>query len=360
MVNSLRITFVLPFAGTYPCGGPKVVYEYANGLARKGHLVTVVHSALTRADMPWINHAKAAIRYVQRSIDGTYRPTKWFKVDDKVRLTWVPFLAQRYIPDADVIVATAWETAEVVARWTKGKGRPFYLLQGLETWAGPEERVLATWKLPLKKIAVSPWLRDIANDMGESSILIPNGLDFQRYGVDTNPRDRNGSQCMMLYHAHAWKGSADGLEAMTIVKQEVPDFRAICFGVSRPPPRLSDWIEYYQLPEQATLRRLYNEASIFIAPSWTEGWGLTASEAMMCGAAVVATDVGGHREFAFHGRTALVSPPRNPRLLAANILRLIREPELRISLAIAGNACIQQFTWEKAVEQFERALIQSV
>ena len=56
MINSLRITFVLPFAGTYPCGGPKVVYEYANGLTRKGHLVTVVHPALTRADTVSYTH----------------------------------------------------------------------------------------------------------------------------------------------------------------------------------------------------------------------------------------------------------------------------------------------------------------
>jgi glycosyltransferase involved in cell wall biosynthesis len=358
MRGNLRITFVLPFAGTYPCGGFKVVYEYANRLSRKGHSVTVVHSALSRADLPWIRHARALIHYVQHSLDGKYRPDKWFKIDPGVNLAWVPSLAERYISDTDVIVATSWETAEIVANYTRTKGRLFYLIQGLEIWYGRQERVYATWKMPFRKIVISEWLREIATGLGETAILIPNGLDFQQFGVDKMPQDRNGVQCMMSYSPIVWKGSVDGLEALSIVKKEVPDLRAILFGVTNPPSHLPDWIEYYRRPEQVTLRGLYNQASIFIAPSWSEGWGLTPSEALMCGAAVVATDVGGHREFAFHEQTALVNPPKNPSLLAANIVRLIREPELRIALAKQGNTYIQRFTWEKSVDNFEAALMQ--
>ena len=77
---------------------------------------------------------------------------------------------------------------------------------------------------------------------------------------------------------------------------------------------------------------------------------------MMCGAAVAATDNGGHREFAFHEKTALLSPPKDPRSLATNIIRLIRDEELRIRLAKQGNANIQQFTWDRAADAFEKAI----
>lgn len=39
----MRITFILPDVTPIPNGGVKVVYEYANHLAARGHTVTVVH-----------------------------------------------------------------------------------------------------------------------------------------------------------------------------------------------------------------------------------------------------------------------------------------------------------------------------
>lgn len=357
MINDrLQITFVLPFAGTYPCGGIKVVYEYANHLTRRGHTVTVVHPYWLSGDMPWIKRAKAAIRYVQRNIDGSYRPDKWFQVDPKVRLTWVPSLAERYISYSDVVIATAWETAEFVNHYSRTKGRPFYLIQHLETWGGHEDRVYATWKMPLKKIVIAQWLREIAEGLGEETVLIPNGLDFQQFGLDVRPEDRNQNQLMMLYHTLDWKGSADGLEALSIVKLQIPGLRATLFGVPAAPASLPDWIEYHQKPAQTKLRELYNQAAIFLAPSWAEGWPLPPAEAMMCGAALVATDIGGHREYAIHRETALLSPPKDANGLAENILRLIRDQDFRIKLALQGSAYIQKFTWERAVDRFEAAL----
>jgi glycosyltransferase involved in cell wall biosynthesis len=357
MINdTLKITFVLPFAGTNPCGGPKVVYEYANHLSKRGHSVTVVHPALCGTHKPWVKRAKAAIRYVQRSIDGSYRPDKWFQVDPKVRLTWVWSLAERYIPDADAVIATWWETAEYVNSYSKEKGRLFYLIQGLETWEGHEKRVYATWKMPLKKIVIAKWLMDIVGGVGESSVLIPNGLDFHRFGMDVPPTDRNSSEIMMLFHNYNLKGSTDGLEALSIVKQQVPELRATLFGTPPAPPHLPDWIEYHRKPPQTKLRELYNQAAIFLAPSWSEGWPLPPAEAMMCGAALVATDIGGHREYAIHEKTALLSPPKNANGLAENILRLIQDQDFRIKLARQGNAHIQQFTWDRAVNRFEVAL----
>ena len=210
--------------------------------------------------------------------------------------------------------------------------------------------------MPLKKIVIAQWLRDIAHGLNESSVLIPNGLDFQRFQMGTLPQDRNSNQIMMLFHNHNWKGSTDGLEALSIVKQQVPELRATLFGTSKAPANLPDWIEYHRKPPQMKLRELYNQAAIFLAPSWSEGWPLPPAEAMMCGAALVATDIGGHREYAIHEETALLSPPKDANGLAENILRLVRDKDFRIHLAKQGNVHIQQFTWYRAVERFEATL----
>ena len=353
----MEIVFVLPCSGKDPIGGLKVVYEYANHLSRRAHNVTVVHTAFQRVDTHTSEIPRRSLFYLKLRATGKYTPESWFNIDPRVNLLWVWNLDSRNIPDADVVVATSWDTAEWVNRYPATKGKKFYLIQHFETWAGSEARVSATWKMPLNKIVIARWLEQIASSMDEKCVYIPNGLDFAQFGFDVDPAERTSDHLCMMYHLFDWKGSDDGLNALKKAKQTVPGLRVSMFGVPNAPKGLPDWIDYHCRPSQAKLRELYNHAAIFAAPSWSEGWGLPASEAMMCGAAVAATDIGGHREYAFHEQTALLSPPKDPDALAANIVRLMRDDQLRIKIARQGNEYIQRFTWDKAVEQFEAALL---
>lgn len=114
----------------------------------------------------------------------------------------------------------------------------------------------------------------------------------------------------------------------------------------------------YSAPDRQTHNRIYNEAAIFIGTSWSEGWGLTVGEAMMCGAAVACTDNPGYSEMARNSETALVSPIKNSQALAENIIRLLEDDELRCRIAEAGYRNIQQFTWEASYPKF-RSLIEN-
>ena len=78
---------------------------------------------------------------------------------------------------------------------------------------------------------------------------------------------------------------------------------------------------------------------------------------MQCGAALAGTDIPGTAMYAIHGQTALLSPVKNPQAMADNILRLRRDEELRLRLAEAGHALIQQFTWSKAGHALEDILL---
>jgi glycosyltransferase involved in cell wall biosynthesis len=356
MTCKLRVTCVLPRTGEWPSGGLRVTYEHANHLARRGHTVSVVHPVWLVANPGGLDHVKNSVRYVFRKLDGRFTPEKWFRTDPNVRLLCVPSLSERFLPDGDVVIATAWQTAEWVSRYSRAKGRGFYFIQHLETWNGPEERVYATWKTPLQKVVISKWLAEVARDLGESAIYIPNGLDVDRFPMLIPSEDRRDNQLMMLYHKAEWKGSEDGLDALRLVREKEPSVRVSLFGTPTRPKGLPDWMDYHRLPSPDLLRELYNQAAIFVAPSRTEGWGLPACEAMLSGAALVATDIDGHREFAFHGQTALTSPSRSPRALAGNILRLIKDPALRIELAQSGSHFVRQFTWARASSSLQAAL----
>jgi glycosyltransferase involved in cell wall biosynthesis len=353
-----RITILLPGSGRFPVGGYKVAYEYANRLAQRGHHVSVVHPAFVTKGAGFVELARSFARYFLTLTRG-YRPDSWFAVDPSVRLTWVPSLAQRNIPDGDAIIATAWQTSEWAVTYSPSKGKKFYLIQQVETWHGMEERVIATWCTPMRKLVIARWLMDFAQSLGEEASYQPNGLDFKKFFMDNSPETRDVDSVMMLYHVAMDKGSADGLKALSIVQHEVPSLRVTLFGTPAAPPDLPVWIRYHHLPSQDVLRKLYNSNAIFVTPSWTEGWALPPAEAMACGAALVATDIGGHRDYAIPEQTALVSPPKDPEALAANILRLIQDQPLRIKMAREGHRFIQQFTWEKSVDQLEQALFRS-
>lgn len=352
----MNITFVLPGAGIRPIGGMKVVYEYANHLVSRGHDVSIVHPAILEIDTPWSDKPRKMVRYVQRRVDKSYLPKNWFNLDPRVRILWVKSLKEKFIPNADVIVATAWPTAEWVAGYAADKGRKYYLIQHYETWSGPEDRVRRTWVLPLKKIVIAKWLKDIAADLGQKSVYIPNGLNFSCFGLDVPIEDRNHKSVMMLYHDQAWKGSHDGIQAMSKVRELHPDLKVTMFGVPNG-CGLPEWIEYHRMPDQKRLRWLYNQSAIFLAPSWSEGWGLPATEAMMCGCALVATDIGGHQEFAKNNVTALLAKAKDSQSLAEAVLRLIKEADKLQVLARAGNAYIQQFTWKRACDLLEDLLL---
>jgi len=355
----MKITFILPHAGHNPIGGFKVAYEYANGLAQKGHEVTAVHAPICYyGDSRPLLSARNLFVFCGRmlGLKGGFRPSQWFRMDDRVKMLWAPSLDQRWIPPADAVIATAWNTAEWVGSYPAEKGSKYYLIQHQESLFPntDQSRAMATWKLPLRKIVIARWLEEIATGLGEESAYIPNGLDFDAFGLDIPLLERDPCRLIMLYHNDDWKGSRDGLAAMFIAKKEIPGLTATLFGVPARPDGLPDWIDYVRMPAQRELRRIYNEAAIFISPSWAEGWPLPPAEAAQCGAALCITDIGGHREYAVAGETALLSPPKDPEALARTILSLVKDSELRTRLAKCSHDFIQRFTWDLAIQRMEK------
>jgi len=357
------IGFLLPGGAGNPVGGLKVAFEYANALVARGWTVWVAMPYLldegaireARAS-PWLFLRRAA-SFLNRRARREYLPRRWFRLDPRVCVRYLPTPEPHVLPDADAWVATSWRTTPWVARTS---GARLYLIQHLETWSGPEAEVMATWKLPLRKVVIARWLEEVALALGERADYVPNGLDFDAFGVDVPPEERPAGRVLMLFHRADWKGSSDGIAALEAARREEPGLEATLFGVKARPDSLPSWIGYERQPAQRRLRELYNAASVFLAPSWTEGWDLPATEAMACGCALVATDIDGHREFARDGETALLAPPRDPPALARQLVRVVRDAQLRLSLARAGNSYVRRFTWDRAADRMEAVLREEI
>lgn len=354
----MKINFILTGSAHRPIGGFKVVYEYANRFIRDGHQVVLIHPQMVFPPKLKIIDFLRWCLYWKRKITRGYKADSWFFLDPKIDFLWVQYLKSEIIPDADVTIATGWNTAQFVADLPARVGRKYYFIQHLETWAlGGENAALETWKLPLNKIVIAQWLKEYASSIGEKACYVPNGLDFNAFGIDVPRETRAPASVTLLNHWRPYKGTKDALLALYKVKEVYPDLTVTLFGIAKPIVKLPDWVTFYQNPTQAQLRALYNQSSVFVAPSHTEGWGLTACEAMMCGCAVVATDVGGHREFAINNETALIVPPNDVNALADSIQLAISDKELRDRLSNAAIVNLKKFKWETSYASFFQALI---
>lgn len=352
----MKITLVLPASSPIPIGGYKVVYEYANRAAARGHAVLVAHLREFQ-DPPNAWRMWTRYRAERQRTPDPAKLVEWFPLSDRVEVAAYPYPLFLRLRRHDAVVATSWRTAgPVAALSSRVAGHKAYLLQHIEDWDGSREEVMSTWTLPLSKIVISRWLGEVATSLGEPSIHVPNGLDFEEFGLDVPPAERVPSRIGMLWHDLEWKGSREGLAAIAAAREKNPSIELDLFGTNAPPADLPSWVRYHRKPDRPTLRALYNGAAIFVGPSHAEGWGLPPAEAMACGCACVVTDIGGHREFAVDGRNALCYPPRDVPAAAAAISRLLSEPTTRVAIAHHALEDISRFTWERATDGFLAAL----
>jgi glycosyltransferase involved in cell wall biosynthesis len=107
--------------------------------------------------------------------------------------------------------------------------------------------------------------------------------------------------------------------------------------------RLTPWVRFVGYAGMADLPALYQMASVLVFPSLDEGFGLPVLEAFAAGTPVVASDAGAIPEVA--GNAAMLGPAQDETWLAAAIVQLLADPELRARQAAAGRARAALFTW---------------
>jgi glycosyltransferase involved in cell wall biosynthesis len=156
-----------------------------------------------------------------------------------------------------------------------------------------------------------------------------------------------------------WKGHGDLLRALARVKVSEPNFRLLVVGEDDPratPGGGSYLSQLHQLRGELQLedhviftgfrsdvRQILAAADIFTMPTFEEPCAVAFLEAMAMAKCVVALRSGGTPQLVIDGTTGLLSEPDDVEALSANLLTLIRDPELRGAMGEAGRARVQEF-----------------
>lgn len=101
------------------------------------------------------------------------------------------------------------------------------------------------------------------------------------------------------------------------------------------------------------LPALYKRSDVVLVPSYYEGLGLTAIEALKTGRSLIVTKAPGLDEVGIHEQNAVVVSPKDDRELAEAMIRLIEDAELRKRLEKAGPESSKRFDNAAYVKRLE-------
>ena len=137
-------------------------------------------------------------------------------------------------------------------------------------------------------------------------------------------------------------GQADTAELQAEVTGLVEHLRASRSGVIWLPGMLA----------KSEVIQILSHATVFVCPSEYEPLGIVNLEAMACGCAVVASDVGGIPEVVADGETGRLVPPGDERALAAAVNALIANPATAAEFGARGRKrAVSEFSWDKIAAQ---------
>lgn len=290
--KKMKITFVVPTLNV--SGGIRVISIYAQLLQERGHQVTVVSPSNKLNFFQKIMNKVLRKEVFRINFDDTFFKTAKYKVHI---LEQNRAVKEKDVPDADIIIATFWYTAEWIKDFSKNKGKKVYFIQHYEmhSWL-PIKRVAATFKLPFKKIVVSSWIaKKLAIDHGIEDIkVVGNGVDHKLFNAPARTKQKTLTVGLMYADEKSFKGCDTSLASIELAKATVKNIHVIAFAAH--PPRSSLPLplnsEFHLKPDQNKLREIYSSCDVWLFGSRIEGFGLPLLEAMACRTPVIATKAG--------------------------------------------------------------------
>jgi glycosyltransferase involved in cell wall biosynthesis len=356
----MRVTFVVP--GLDTSGGARIIAGHAQQLAQRGHEVLIVAprwpplglrrrvKALIGRDRlpPAREHSHYA-----RSMVAIHQTGRVGRVEASD------------VPDADVIIATFWTTAEWISLMPPEKGAKVHFIQGYDAAAGrPNDRIEAVWRLPFHKIAVAQWLVDLGRDRfgAERIALVPNSLDHDHF----NPRKRQSrsrpATVGFMFHGADFKDMPTTLSAIQELRRRKPGTNILTFSTARPRRgQLPEGSRFYHLPSQEKIAEIYGRCDAWLSTSRMEGFNLPPLEAMATGCPAVCSKTGRPLEIIENGINGYLVDQGDAEAFAdalASIISLDDESWQRMSEAAVK--AVAHPTWAESSALFEKALVDSL
>lgn len=360
--SPMKITFLLPEDNW--TGGTRVVAMYMQELQRLGHTVLAVMPASTPPG--WREQLRRWRRRLQagghRAHSARAGHIAELALPCQILAQARPITAAD-LPDADLVIATWWETAVWMQALPPSKGQHVHLIQGYEIWQGPHtiEAVHRALNLPNTKITISDALADTLRPViqGQPLHVVSNGIDPDQFNAPDRERQQP-PRVGFIYSTQSIKGSDLCIEAIRQARGLMPELRCLAMGTEAEHPAmpLPEGCEHFVHPQQQHIRDIYARCDAWLFASRLDSFGLPVLEAMACRTPVVAVPMGAAAQLVSADAGVMVKP-EDPVALAQGLHHLLTLPPSQWqSISARAHAIAHRHTWKEAVHQL-LAIIQS-
>lgn len=370
-------------------GSAATVHALAHGLARRGHLVTVLTSDLGISGQPMPGTAIAKTtegwRYDQDGVESVYLSSR----GGYRSLTWNPgvfaFCAKR-LSSFDIvhIYGTYDLLGPIVARACRRAGIP-YLFEPMGMFRPIIRNVAlkSIYRQLLGESVASGATRVVATSPQEQKELIDEGVAAEKITIRRNGIDLPASSTVSGAFRLQWKIPQDALLVLflgRIVPKKSPELLLEAFAEWRRSSavapsavlvftgpsesasyvrRLEAKIKQFGLTESVLFTgaqygdakwSALGDADIFVLPSQNENFGNAAAEAIACGTPVVLTDRCGIAHLV-EGRAGVVVPLNREALIGA--LDQLSDSQFRTRLKFGCKEVALGLGWEQPLDETE-------
>jgi L-malate glycosyltransferase len=188
-----------------------------------------------------------------------------------------------------------------------------------------------------------------------------NGVDTDLFQPDPTI-DRDLKTILYTGRLDSRKGLIDLINSAAFV---VKNFQEVKFVLTGKGPyknflskrisqlELEDHFIFHNYVTTDKLLELYQNATIYVLPSYYEGLPTSLLEALACGLPCIATDVAGNNELIINGVNGALIPPHDPEKLAMAIENLLYDKSLRNKYSINGRrTVVENFSWDMIAEKY--------
>lgn len=220
---------------------------------------------------------------------------------------------------------------------------------------------LAVLRRTDRVVVPSGYLVDVFREFGLEAVVVPNVVDLDQFTYRERHPVRPLLVCTRGFEPYYRVDLV--VRAFGLIKKEFPAARLWLVGKGSLEPEVRalvtnlqiDNVEFAGSVTRDKIGSFYDRADLFINGSNVDNMPVSILEAFASGTPVVTTAPEGIRYLVSHERTGLLCKPGDWHALAANVVRLLQQPDLASHLARNAYEESRRFRWAVVRAEWLRA-----